>query len=131
MQELINAAYQAQNNAHAPYSEFYVGAALQTDDGTIITGCNIESSSYGLTICAERVAITKAYSQGYRSFTAIAIVTHNGSPPCGACRQYIAELCGNIDMYICSDTKCVAINKAYDMLPNMFNAQNLIKEQAK
>ncbi len=91
--ELLGAARQARLHAVAPFSQFQVGAALETQDGRIITGCNIENASYGLTICAERVAIFKAISDGERRFRRIAIVadTEQPTPPCGACRQILWE----------------------------------------
>ena len=91
-------AREARENAFAPFSNFRVGAALLTQDGTIFTGCNIENSTLGLTICAERVALFKAISEGKREFTRITIVTDAKllSPPCGACRQLLWEFCGDI-----------------------------------
>ncbi len=95
-QKLLRAAAKVSHQAHAPYSKFQVGAALLTHDGEIITGCNVENASYGLTICAERNAIFHAVAQGIRRFHAVAIVA-SGKPmpyPCGACRQVLAEFCG-------------------------------------
>lgn len=91
--ELYDAALQARENACAPYSKFKVGAALKTVDGKIYTGCNVESASYGLTICAERVALTKALSEGERAFACILIVadTEKVCAPCGACRQLLMD----------------------------------------
>ena len=95
---LIAAAKQARENAHAPYSNFRVGAALRSASGRIFGGCNVENATYGLTICAERVAIFKGLSEGERGFSAIAVVTDAEAltPPCGACRQLIWEFCGDI-----------------------------------
>ena len=90
-QKLIDAANEARKNAYVPYSNYRVGAALLTTDGEIITGCNIENSSYTPTVCAERVAIFKAISEGVKDFTAIAVVTDNGGSPCGVCRQVMGE----------------------------------------
>ncbi len=90
-QALIQAAVDARKHAYARYSSYQVGAALLCDGGQIITGCNVENASYGLTICAERVAIFNAISQGLRKFTALAIATADGGPPCGACRQVMSE----------------------------------------
>ena len=88
---LIDAALEARQKAYAPYSNFLVGAALQTRDGTVLTGCNVENSSYGLCLCAERVAIGKAVSEGHQEFEAIAIAATPFATPCGACRQVLAE----------------------------------------
>ncbi len=90
---LISAATAARELAFAPYSMFKVGAALLADDGTVVTGCNVESASYGLTICAERVAIVKGVSEGRTRFTCVAVVadTPDPTPPCGACRQLLWE----------------------------------------
>ncbi len=96
--ELIESAKNAREKAFAPYSNFKVGAAVQTKSGKIFTGCNIENASYGLTICAERVAIFKAISEGEKEFINIAVVadTDELTPPCGPCRQIIHEFCGDI-----------------------------------
>src|SRR2546427_8021560 len=94
---LISAARQARENAHAPYSNFRVGAALRAKSGRIFGGCNVENSTYGLTVCAERVAIFKAMSEGERGVDAIAVVTDADTltPPCGGCRQLPLEFCGD------------------------------------
>jgi len=99
---LIEAARQARGRAYAPYSHFKVGAALLSQSGQIFTGCNIENASYGLTICAERVAIFKALSEGSQQFSKIAVVTGTDAltPPCGACRQIIWEFCGDIPVIL-------------------------------
>jgi len=99
---LLAAARAARENAHAPYSNFRVGAALRAKSGVIYTGCNVENSTYGLTVCAERVAIFKAISEGERGFDAIAVVTDTDqlTPPCGACRQIIWEFCGDVDIIL-------------------------------
>lgn len=93
-EELIEIARQAREHAHAPYSQFKVGAALECTDGRVFAGCNVENSSYGLSLCAERVAIFKAISEGYRDFKSIAVIadTHTPVRPCGACRQVISDL---------------------------------------
>src|SRR3990172_4324879 len=97
--DLAKAAQKAKSFAHAPYSKFRVGAALLTRTGKVYTGCNIENSSYSLTICAERTAIFKAVSEGQTRFTAIAVSSDDPgfTPPCGACRQVLMDLAGNID----------------------------------
>src|ERR1700752_865511 len=94
---LIASAKTAREHAHAPYSNFRVGAAVRAKSGRIFSGCNVENASYGLTLCAERVAIFKAISEGERGFDAVAVVTDKDelTPPCGACRQIIWEFCGD------------------------------------
>ena len=104
--DLAKAARDVKRYAFSPFSKFKVGAAILTEDGKIFSGCNIENSSYGLTICAERVAIFNAVSSGALKFTAIAIVSDEPdfTPPCGACRQVLLELAGNID-FVMMDSK--------------------------
>src|SRR5258708_38951424 len=99
---LTQAALFARKNAVAPYSNFLVGAALETDSGDIVTGCNVENATYGLTVCAERVAIFKALSDGMRKFVRIAVAADTAvlTPPCGACRQIIWEFCGDIPVVL-------------------------------
>jgi cytidine deaminase len=99
---LVTAALAARENAHAPFSRFRVGAALLDDAGRIHTGCNVENATYGLTICAERVAIFKAISEGARKFTRVAVVadTTKLTPPCGACRQILWEFCGDVPLVL-------------------------------
>lgn len=98
LQELIDSAKKVREKAYAPFSNFLVGAAVRTKDGKIYTGCNVESASYGLTVCAERIAIWKAVSEGEREFECVAVVTDTEelTPPCGTCRQIIWEFCGDI-----------------------------------
>lgn len=124
---LVNKAADAKQIAHAPYSNFRVGAALLTEDNKIITGCNIENASYGLTMCAERTAIFKAYSEGERKFKAIAIAadTEDYISPCGACRQVISELCGNIDVILVNGSNEFKVIKAFDLLPLAFGDKQL------
>src|ERR1051326_3937087 len=100
--DLAAKAAEARENAVATYSGFRVGAALETGDGRIYTGCNIENVSYGLTVCAERVALWKALSEGAREFSQIAVVTDDtkATPPCGACRQLLWEFCGDITVHL-------------------------------
>ena len=99
---LIAAAIQARENAHAPFSNFRVGAALRAKSGKIFTGCNVENATYGLTVCAERVAVFKAISDGERGFDAVAVVTDTEmlTPPCGACRQILWEFCGDAEVIL-------------------------------
>ena len=101
-EKLIEEARKAREKAHAPFSNFKVGAALFTENSELFTGCNIENASYGLTLCAERVAIFKAVSEGAKDFTQLAIVadTDELTPPCGACRQIIWEFCGDIPLIL-------------------------------
>jgi cytidine deaminase len=101
-QVLLAAAAAARANAHAQYSNFRVGAALETVDGPIVGGCNIENATYGLTLCAERVALVKALSDGHAVFTRIAVVADTAAPtpPCGPCRQLLWEYCGDIDIIL-------------------------------
>lgn len=123
IKKLLQKATDMRQYSHVPHSNFRVGSALLTNNGIIIGGCNIESDSYGLTICAERNAIFAAYAQGYRQFQALAVVTNSQSTPCGACRQIIAELCGNIPVYTCDlEGNCLTF-QAYDLLPNHFSLQ--------
>jgi cytidine deaminase len=97
---LIDAALRVRENAHAKFSGFKVGAAVLDDTGRIHTGCNVENATYGLTVCAERVAIFKAISEGARKFTRVAVVadTETLTPPCGACRQILWEFCGDVEI---------------------------------
>lgn len=102
--ELVHAALAARENAFAPFSNFKVGAALEAKNGKIYSGCNVENSTYGLTVCAERVALWKAISEGERKFSALAVVTASErlTPPCGACRQLLWEFCGDVDIILAS-----------------------------
>jgi cytidine deaminase len=102
MDPLISAALQARENAHAPFSKFKVGAAVEDDTGRIHTGCNVENATYGLTVCAERIAIFKAISEGARGFKRVAVVADSGTltPPCGACRQILWEFCGDVEIVL-------------------------------
>ncbi len=126
-QELVTAAIEARNCALAQFSKFCVGAALEAEDGTIYTGCNIESAAYELTMCAERVTIWKALSEGARRFKRLAVAadTERLTPPCGACRQIIWEFCGDIPITLANlrgDTETMQM--AY-LLPRPFDAQFL------
>ncbi len=125
--ELIQAALAARERAHAPFSKFQVGAALQTADGAIITGANVESASYGLSCCAERVAIFKAITDYHANFTTLAIASPGGAAPCGACRQIIAEQAPSATL-ILIDSNNPATTLETDistLLPNSFTATNL------
>ena len=120
---LIRAAGFARENAHPPYSGFKVGAALEDSGGRIHTGCNIENASYGLTVCAERVALWKAMSEGMRTFRRIAVVTAAGklTTPCGACRQLLWEFCGNIEVILANLQGDVRVIPLQDLLPEPFD----------
>jgi cytidine deaminase len=124
---LIEAAKQARENAHAPYSNFRVGAALRSTSGRIFGGCNVENATYGLTMCAERVAIFKAVSEGERGFSAIAVVTDTEvlTPPCGACRQLIWEFCGDIPVSMANLNGKVEIIQMRELFPRPFDDSNL------
>jgi cytidine deaminase len=102
MHALVEAALRVRENAHAPYSKFRVGAALEDEHGRIHTGCNVENATYGLTMCAERTAIFKAISEGARRFRRMAVVADTDvlTPPCGACRQLIWEFCGDVEVVL-------------------------------
>ena len=124
---LISAAKLAREHAHAKYSNFKVGAALRTSAGKIFGGCNVENATYGLTVCAERVAIFKAISEGERRFDAIAVVTDTDvlTPPCGACRQLIWEFCGDVPGILCNlqgKTETIAMSTLF---PKPFDSSNL------
>ena len=121
--KLVAAARDAREHAVADFSGFKVGAALETGTGEIITGCNIGNATYGLTVCAERVAIFKALSEGKRSFTRIAVVADTASPtpPCGACRQIIWEFCGDIEVVLANLTEVSATVRTKDLLPLPFD----------
>jgi cytidine deaminase len=121
---IVDAARTARDRAHASYSNFKVGAALETADGLIITGANIENATYGLTMCAERIAMFKAVSEGHRSFRRIAIVADTDRPttPCGACRQVLWEFGGNLEV-ILADLQVVRVrHQLKDLLPHPFDA---------
>ena len=124
---LVAAARSAREHAVADYSHFKVGAALETIDGTIVTGCNVENATYGLTVCAERVAMFKALSEGHRAFTRIAIVadTDDPTPPCGSCRQLLWEYCGDIDVILSNLTEVKRRMRLSQLLPLPFDARLL------
>jgi cytidine deaminase len=124
---LITAATQARENAHAPYSNFRVGAALRGSSGRIFGGCNVENATYGLTICAERVAIFKAISEGERGFSAVAVVTdaERLTPPCGACRQLIWEFCGDVPVTMANLAGKRETTQMKELFPRPFDDSNL------
>lgn len=124
---LVEAARAARLNAFAPFSKFQVGAALESESGDVITGCNVENASYGLTICAERVAIFKAISEGIRKFRRCVVVadTEAPTPPCGACRQLLWEFCGDIDVILANLTEVKGTHRMRELLPLPFDASLL------
>ena len=120
--DLIRRACEARQHAHAPYSKFLVGAAVLTESGEIISCCNVENASYGLTICAERVAFGTAIAAGHRRFQALAIATSGGHSPCGACRQFAAEFCESL-LVLLIDTdhpEHIAESNLRELLPGRF-----------
>ena len=124
---LVVAARLARRNAHASFSGFKVGAALETADGTIVTGCNVENATYGLTICAERVAMFKAISEGHRKFRRVAVVadTEAPTPPCGACRQILWEFGGDLEVILANLRREKGRHRLKDLLPLPFDARLL------
>ena len=126
-QKLIDAATEARTRAHAPYSNFQVGAAVEAEDGTIYTGCNVESAAYGSTMCAERVAIWKGISEGSKKFDCIAVVvdTDELTPPCGSCRQIIWEFCGDVPVTLSNLQGKAETIRMSDLLPRAFDSNFL------
>ena len=124
---LIAAARAARLNAHAEFSHFKVGAALECADGTIVTGCNVENATYGLTVCAERVAMFKAISEGHRAFRRVAVVadTEAPTPPCGACRQILWEFGGDLEVVLANLTREISRHRLSDLLPLPFDRRLL------
>ena len=125
--KLLEAATDVRTRAYAPYSDFKVGAAVETENGDIYTGCNVESASYGLTVCAERVAIWKGISRGVTKFGRIAVVvdTEELTPPCGVCRQIIWEFCGDVPVILANlegKTETIMMSK---LLPRAFDSKFL------
>lgn len=127
IEELIKAAKDVREKAYAPYSNFKVGAALRTKSGKVFTGCNVESASYGLTVCAERVAIWKAVSEGEKEFETIAVVadTQELTPPCGVCRQIIWEFCGDVPVVFANLKGNTETVKMSELLPRAFDTKFL------
>jgi cytidine deaminase len=126
-QELIDAATDVRERAFAPYSNFKVGAAVETENGDIYTGCNVESASYGLTVCAERVAIWKGISRGVTKFGRIAVVvdTEELTPPCGVCRQIIWEFCGDVPVILSNLHGKSETIQMSELLPRAFDSKFL------
>ena len=130
MADLIHEARQVRLNARAPYSGFKVGAALETRGGKIFTGCNVENSTYGLTVCAERVALWKAISEGESEFRRIAVVadTEVLTPPCGACRQLLWEFCGDVEVILANLRGNESRHQLKTLFPFPFDQNFLTKE---
>jgi cytidine deaminase len=124
---LLLAALQARENAHAPFSNFRVGAALEDSAGRIHTGCNVENATFGLTLCAERVAVFKAISEGARAFQRIAVAadTETLTPPCGACRQILWEFCSDIEVILVNLHGVSETLRLKDLFPRAFDASFL------
>jgi cytidine deaminase len=127
MDALAQAALAAREYAHAPFSNFRVGAALEDAAGRIHTGCNVENATYGLTVCAERVAVFKAISEGAREFRRMAIASDAAAPapPCGACRQILWEFCGDIEIALVNLTGAAETLRLRDLFPRPFDATYL------
>ena len=126
-EDLVEAATAVRENAIATFSGFKVGSALRTDNGTVYAGCNVENATLGLTVCAERVALWKALSEGERTFTEIAVVTaaERPTPPCGACRQLLWEFCGDIPVYMVSTLGKRATLLLSELMPYAFDKRDL------
>ena len=124
---LVEAARRARKHARAAFSKFKVGAALEAADGTIITGCNIENATYGLTMCAERVALYKALSEGRDVFTRVAVVadTQDPTPPCGSCRQLLWEYCGDVEILLGNLRQLTGRYRLSSLLPLPFDRRLL------
>jgi cytidine deaminase len=127
IEELIAAARAVREHACADFSHFKVGAALETSDGAIVTGCNIENATYGLTICAERVALFKALSEGHRTFRRVVVVAPPDAPtpPCGACRQLLWEFAGDIEVVLANLKEETGRHRMAELLPQPFDARLL------
>ena len=125
--DLVRLAAMARARAHAPFSRFKVGAALRTRTGEIVTGCNIENATYGLTVCAERVAVWKAVSEGIEGFDAVAVIADSkrATAPYGPCRQILWEFCGDIWVHMADVRGKVLSRRLSELLPLPFDARNL------
>ncbi len=124
-EQLVQHALEARRRAYAPYSNYFVGAAVLADDGAVFPGCNVENAAYPSTICAERVALTSAIANGSRRFTAIAVATSNGGTPCGACRQVMAELGLDMTVYIADEHGNFRTTTVRELLPEYFGPEHL------
>lgn len=121
-QQLIAASIESRLRGYAPYSSYQVGAAILAADGRVFTGCNVENASYGMTLCAERVAVASAVAAGAREFSALAVATAGGGTPCGACRQVLAEFCEDLPVLLVdvSREQAVAETMLRQLLPDRF-----------
>jgi cytidine deaminase len=124
---LLEAALRVRENAHAPFSKFKVGAAIEDGSGRIFTGCNVENATYGLTLCAERVAVFKAISEGARKFSRVAVAADTDllTPPCGACRQILWEFCGDVEVTLVNLQGKTEKFQMKDLFPRPFDASFL------
>jgi cytidine deaminase len=127
MPDLLQAALEVRENAHAPFSKFKVGAAIEDESGRIFTGCNVENATYGLTVCAERVAVFKAISEGARKFRRVVVAADTDvlTPPCGACRQILWEFCGDVEVILVNLQGKTERFQMKDLFPRPFDASFL------
>jgi cytidine deaminase len=127
MPDLVEAALRVRENAHAPFSKFKVGAAIEDESGRVFTGCNVENATYGLTVCAERVAVFKAISEGARKFRRVVVAadTEVLTPPCGACRQILWEFCGDVEVTLVNLHGKTEKFQMKDLFPRPFDASFL------
>ena len=127
MPDLLEAALRVRENAHAPFSKFKVGAAIEDESGRIFTGCNVENATYGLTVCAERVAVFKAISEGARKFRRVVVAADTDmlTPPCGACRQILWEFCGDVEVTLVNLHGKTEKFQMKDLFPRPFDASFL------
>lgn len=123
MDALLEAALAVRKNAHAPYSKFLVGAAVEAEDGRVFTGCNVENATYGLTMCAERVAVFKGISEGAKRFRRIAVAadTDKLTPPCGSCRQILWEFCGDAEVVLVNPRGRTETLRMNELFPRPFD----------
>lgn len=126
---LLKAACEVRENAYAPYSNYRVGSAILTEDGRIFTGVNVENSTYGLTICAERAAVFTAIGAGAQRIMAVAVCTDNGGSPCGACRQVLTEFAGNIPVWLSDAQGNTRETLLHELLPDHFGPEHLPPKQ--
>ena len=127
MEPLLAAALTARENAFAPFSKFKVGAAIEDEGGRIHTGCNVENATYGLTVCAERVAVFKAISEGSRQFRRVAVAADTDAltPPCGACRQILWEFCGDVEIVLVNPRGKIETYRLKELFPKPFDVSYL------